>query len=71
MRDSEKWYVHVLGPDDVLGPYTGFQAAMTIAMDTNMQLWFGRRYRPGISDNSWAVPTRSPNGIQDAKDGGS
>jgi hypothetical protein len=56
---EEQWYVHVLGPDDIEGPFNTMEHALRHAAQINA--WLTEREEPitEFTPMLWAVPTQS------------
>jgi hypothetical protein len=63
----EQWYVHVLGPDDIEGPFDTMEQAFRHAAQINA--WLDHRNGPftAATPMMWAVPTRSSSGVAEVQ----
>ncbi|WP_065962414.1 hypothetical protein [Curtobacterium sp. UCD-KPL2560] len=64
MTEPQQWYVHILGPDDIEGPYT-IADAFRFAAEVNEASAYRLDSLTDESFPAWAVPTRSPLGTTD------
>lgn len=64
---EQPWYVHILGPDDIEGPFDTMEHALRRAAQINS--WLMTRDTPITEETSllWAVPTQSEWGTTNYK----
>ncbi|WP_336698207.1 hypothetical protein [Curtobacterium sp. USHLN213] len=61
---EQQWYVHILGPDDVAGPFT-IAEAFRYAAEVNKSMADRINTLTEDSFAVWAAPTRSAYGTTD------